>query len=105
MKEKSVERDIINLTQLRQMEVIDIAEGKRLGFIGDIVFDEDFTKIDSLVIPSQNGFFSIFKRKDDVLIKWSQIKVIGIDIIIVDLSSKTTGEARIVRESLEDEEI
>jgi len=105
MKEKSNDRDIINLSQLRQMEIIDISEGKRLGFIGDIIFDDDFTKIDSLVIPSQSGFFSIFKRKDDVFIKWNQIKVIGIDIIIVDLSSKTVGETRIVRQSTEEDEI
>lgn len=88
MKEKIVDKDIILLSQLRQMEVIDISEGKRLGFIGDIIFNEDFTKIESLVIPSQNGILSIFKKKDEIHIKWNQIKTIGIDIILVETYNK-----------------
>lgn len=88
LKEKIVDKDIILLSQLRQMEVIDISEGKRLGFIGDIIFNEDFTKIESIVIPSQNGLLSIFKKKDEAHIKWNQIKTIGVDIILVDTSNK-----------------
>lgn len=104
MKDKNGNKDIINLSQLRQMEVIDVAEGKRLGFIGDIIFDDDFTKIDSLVIPSQTGFLSIFRKKDDVNIKWNQIKVIGVDIILVDLLSRSMDEASI-KDTEEDEEL
>lgn len=88
MKEKIMDKDIIVLSQLRQMEIVDISEGRRLGFIGDIVFNEDFTKIEELVIPSQNGLLSIFKKKDEIHIKWNQIKTIGIDIILVDTSMK-----------------
>lgn len=88
MKEKIVDKDVILLSQLRQMEVIDISEGKRLGFIGDIIFNEDFTRIESLVIPSQNGILSIFKKKDEIHIKWNQIKTIGIDIILVETHNK-----------------
>lgn len=83
-----MDKDIIVLSQLRQMEIVDISEGRRLGFIGDIVFNEDFTKIEELVIPSQNGLLSIFKKKDEIHIKWNQIKTIGIDIILVDTSMK-----------------
>jgi YlmC/YmxH family sporulation protein len=88
MNDNDNTKSTLVLSGLRQMEVIDISEGKRLGFISDILFDEDFTKIDSFVIPPQGSFFSIFKRKDEFIIKWSQIKVIGIDIILVDLSGK-----------------
>lgn len=88
MKEKILDKDIILLSQLRQMEVIDISEGRRLGFIGDIVFNEDFTKIETLVIPSQNGLLSIFKKKDEIHIKWNQIKTVGIDIILVDTAGR-----------------
>ncbi len=88
MKEKILDKDIILLSQLKQMEVVDISEGRRLGFISDIVFNEDFTKIESLVIPNQNGLLSIFKKKDEIHMKWNQIKTIGIDIILVDSSSK-----------------
>lgn len=96
LKEKILDKDIILLSQLRQMEVVDISEGKRLGFIGDIVFNEDFTMIETLVIPSQSGLLSIFKKKDEIHIKWNQIRTIGIDIILVD----TAG--RIVKEQVTD---
>lgn len=88
MKERALDKNIISLSQLRQMEVIDISEGRRLGFIGDIIFDDDFKKIDSLVIPSQSGLFSIFKRREEINIKWNQIKTVGVDILLVDISSK-----------------
>ena len=95
MKEKTLDKDIILLSQLRQMEVVDISEGRRLGFIGDIVFNEDFTKIETLVIPSQNGLLSIFKKKDEIHIKWNQIKTIGIDIILVDTAGRIVREQEI----------
>jgi YlmC/YmxH family sporulation protein len=95
MKEKVLDKDIITLSQLRQMEVIDISEGKRLGFIGDIIFNEDFTKIDSLVIPAQEGFLSIFRKKDEIHVKWNQLKVIGVDIILVDTSHKNSSEEQL----------
>lgn len=88
MKEKQIDRDTIALSQLRQMEIIDIREGRRLGFISDIIFNEDFTKIDSLVMPISSGIFSFFKKKEELQIKWSQIKTIGIDIILIDTSTK-----------------
>lgn len=98
MKEKILDKDVILLSQLRQMEVIDISEGKRLGFIGDIIFNEDFTKIESLVIPSQNGLLSIFKKKDEIHIKWNQIRTIGVDIILVDTSNKNANNQELDKE-------
>lgn len=74
------------LSQLKSMEVVDISEGKRLGFIGDIIFDEDISYIKSFIIPYQSGVFSVFKRKEEIEIGWDQIKVIGVDIMLVDLS-------------------
>lgn len=76
------------LSQLKSMEVIDVSEGKRLGFIGDIIFDDDLTYIESFVIPYQSGVFSVFKKREEVEIKWEQIKVIGVDIMLVDLLSE-----------------
>lgn len=99
MREKKQNNDILTLGQIRQMEVIDISEGKRLGFISDLVFDEDITKIEEIIIPPESGFLSLFKRKDEIHIKWNQIKVIGVDIILVD-----TGKEKSNEEVINDEE-
>lgn len=88
MIDKENEKGLLPLSQLRKMEIVDIHEGKRLGFISDIIFNEDLTRAESLVIPPEGGLFSLFKKKDEIHIKWHQIKVIGVDIILVDLSAK-----------------
>ena len=87
MKDNIYDRDTFMLSELRLMEVIDIADGKRLGFIGDIIYDDSLKKIDSIVIPPQGSILSLFKKKDEIRIKWNQIKVIGSDVIIVDTST------------------
>ena len=79
------------LSELKSMEVIDISEGKRLGFIGDIIFDDDLTYIKSFVIPYQSGVFSVFKKKEEIEISWEQIKVIGVDIMLVDLLNEKSN--------------
>ncbi len=79
------------LSELKSMEVIDVSEGKRLGFIGDIIFDDDLTYIKSFVIPYQSGVFSVFKKKEEIEIAWEQIKVIGVDIMLVDLLNEKSN--------------
>ena len=95
MTDKSVEKGLLPLSQLRRMEIIDIHEGKRLGFISDITFNDDLTRADSLVIPPDGGLFTLFKKKDEIQIKWYQIKVIGVDIILVDLSARETSQEKL----------
>lgn len=92
MIDNNNEKGLLPLSQLRRMEIVDIHEGKRLGFISDITFNDELTKVDSLVIPPEGGLFTLFKKKDEIHIKWHQIKVIGVDIILVDLSAKESGQ-------------
>jgi YlmC/YmxH family sporulation protein len=92
MGDRDIDKDSLTLSQLRQMEVIDIAEGRRLGFISDILFDDGMTKIDSLLVPPQGNFFTLFRKREEIQIKWHQIKVIGVDIILVDLNAKNAND-------------
>lgn len=85
MKNKYNDKDVFLLSELRQMEVIDIKEGKRLGFISDIIFDDNLENIESIVIPPQSGLLSFFKRKEEIIIKWHMIKTLGYDIVLVDI--------------------
>jgi len=75
----------VTLSELRQMEVIDINKGKRLGFISDLIFDDNLERIEYIVIPPENAFLSLFKKKDEILISWNNIKTIGVDVILIDL--------------------
>ncbi|WDU84113.1 YlmC/YmxH family sporulation protein [Caloramator sp. Dgby_cultured_2] len=51
----------VTLSELRQMEVIDINKGKRLGFISDLIFDDNLERIEYIVIP-QKMLFVLFKK-------------------------------------------
>lgn len=89
---KNKDDKFIALSQLRQMEVIDVSSGKKLGFISDIIFDDDFTKIKSLVLPPEGGLFSIFKKREEIIIPWQDIKTLGVDVILVERHQENSND-------------
>ena len=56
-----------------------------------ILYTDDLTYIKSFVIPYQSGVFSVFKKKEEIEIPWEQIKVIGVDIMLVDLLNEKSN--------------
>ena len=64
----------------REKEVINIADGKRLGYVSEIEFDVCDGKITAIVVSNSCGF----GKSEDILIPWEQIRKIGEDIILVD---------------------
>jgi YlmC/YmxH family sporulation protein len=80
-----MEMEITNsLNNLKNMELIDITKGEKIGFIRDFVIDCDEYKIISIIIPSVK--ISWFGKNDDIELPWSCVKKIGIDIILIDTS-------------------
>lgn len=82
------------LQDLRNKEVIDIFDGKRLGFVCDCEIDISSGKLISLIVPHSGNFKSLFGKNEDYVIPWRHIKKIGDDIIIVD-----TKQARFMAEN------
>jgi YlmC/YmxH family sporulation protein len=76
---------VIKTSDLRQREVINIVDGKRLGFVSDLDINLEEGRINSIIIPAQGKFFSLFARSGDYVIPWEQIKKIGSDVILVEL--------------------
>ena len=70
--------------ELRNKEVIDVCEGRRLGFVCDVDVDICNGRIVAIIVPGCRNFFGLFGRGDDYVIPWCNIKKIGDDIIIVD---------------------
>lgn len=71
---------------LRNKEIINVGDGKRLGYVCDIEFDLKSGEIISLIVPKKIGFWGIFKKNDEYVIPWEKIKKIGDDIIIVEIN-------------------
>jgi len=70
------------INNLRQMEIIDINSGSKLGYIKDLKVDCDDYRIISILLPSQKS--SWFNKNNSVEIPWEKIKKIGVDVILID---------------------
>ena len=69
----------------KHKEVINITDGKRLGFVQDVTADFKTGTITNIIVPGNNKFLNIFSTGNDVVIPWNSIKTIGDDVILVEL--------------------
>lgn len=74
------------ISELQYKEVVDITNGTRYGFIGDLELDEATGIIRSIVITGKSRCLGLLGRESDTVFPWSAIKRIGSDIILVDSS-------------------
>lgn len=78
---------------LRQKEVININDASRMGYVADVEVSLQKGEIEAIIVPGKMKLFQ-FGKKDDVVIPWEKIEMIGEDIILVDvpcISSKKKG--------------
>lgn len=68
----------------KHKEVINIKNGKRLGYVQDVTADLKTGTITSIIVPGNTKFFNFFSTGNDVVIPWENITCIGNDIILVD---------------------
>lgn len=77
---------LARVLDLRQKEVINIVDGKRLGYVYDIEMNLKDGRVDSIIVPGDSRFFGIFGKNNDYIIPWEDIKKIGMDIILVEMN-------------------
>ncbi len=75
---------MVRISDLRDRDVINVNDGKRLGIINDIDLDIENGKIKAIVLPGPGGFMGVLGRKNDLIIPWEKIRKIGVDTILVD---------------------
>ena len=70
----------------KHKEVINVCDGKRLGFVQDVCADLDTGRITSIIVPGgTNRLMNLFSNSNDIVIPWEQIKCIGEDLILVEI--------------------
>lgn len=79
---------MIRVSDIMEKEIINVKNGKRMGFITDIDMDINDGKITSFTITGDGGrgFFS--RGSEGQVILWSDILKIGCDTIIVNIGSE-----------------
>lgn len=73
----------MRLSELQSKNIITM-DGKLVGNIIDVVVTDG--KLEYLVVEKNKFFISMLSSKNEMEIKWSQIKTIGDDVILVDLN-------------------
>lgn len=69
----------------KHKEVVNITDGKRLGYVQDVCADLETGVITSIIVPGSNKFMSIFSSNNDIVIPWQNVKCIGDDLILVEI--------------------
>jgi YlmC/YmxH family sporulation protein len=75
-------------SDFRQKEVINISDGRRLGFVSDVEIDLETGKIDAIILAGVGRLFGILGKESEFVIPWDKIARIGEDIILVDLDER-----------------
>lgn len=78
--------ELHSINAMRNMEVIDILTGAKIGFIKDLKIDCEENKVLSLILPGE--IKSWFGKEDKKEIPWEDIVKIGTDVILVKIEEK-----------------
>lgn len=71
------------IVDLRCKEVINLCDGARLGYIGDVEVDVVCGRVVAVVVPGRCRLFGLLGREEDYVIPWEAIEKIGDDIVLV----------------------
>lgn len=75
---------MIRISELRNRDVVNVNDGRRLGLIGDLDLDVDKGIVKAIIIPATGGLLGKISRSKDYVIPWEKIVKIGVDTILVD---------------------
>lgn len=73
---------VCSINELKQKEVINVCDGRRLGYVCNAEFDIPCGQLVSISVPADCKYFT-FGKIDEIRIPWCNIERIGKDIIIV----------------------
>ena len=78
----------MRICDLREKEVINICDGKRLGFVEDVEFDLCTGKITAVIVPGPCRLFGILGREEEYVICLHDICKVGSDLILAEVDSE-----------------
>ena len=81
-------------TDLNCKEVICVSDGRRLGFIQDVLIQLPKGEVTAIVVPGACKLFGLGPPRDDFVIPWCNICRIGPDIVLVDIKPE---DCRVLR--------
>lgn len=82
---------MVKISDLRTREVVNVVDGRRLGFIKDIDIDLEEGRVNAIILPGSVGgrLLGFFGKEEEIVVSWDKIKKIGMDVILVEINSFT----------------
>ena len=81
----------MKISDFQSKDVINIVDGKKLGYINDIELDLRQGRIDSIVVPQVTRFLGVFgSNGGEIVIPWRNIVKIGTDVVLVRMDDTKT---------------
>ena len=75
----------MRLSDLQRKDIINVNDGRIIGRIIDAEINEKEGTLESLVIEKSKYIRNLFSSDNDITIKFTQIKKLGSDVILIDL--------------------
>lgn len=74
---------MVRISEFQVKDVVNVADGKRLGHIGDIEINLNTGKIEAIIINGSGKVLGFFGKEEELIIAWKNILKIGEDVILV----------------------
>ena len=75
----------MTFSELKQKDVINVTDGKKIGKPVDVCFNEGAC-IEAIIVPDAFNFLTcLSKNKTGIEIPWDRVRRIGDDVILVDI--------------------
>ena len=72
------------VSELRYKEIINVSDGSRYGWVGDVEVDLDSGQVRALVVPGRRRLFGLLGREEDRVFPWEAVRRFGADTILVE---------------------
>ncbi|SET78941.1 MULTISPECIES: PRC-barrel domain-containing protein [Lacrimispora] len=82
----------MRICELKQKEVINICDCRRLGYVGDVDFDMETGCLLAIIVPGPGCFCGFLVREKEFVIPFCDIRQVGPDIILVNVDLEKATE-------------
>ncbi len=76
---------VCSLGEIRDKDVINICTGENLGYADDVQVDTQTGAVRGLILYGKPRYFGLFGAREESIITYDRIRLIGRDVILVSL--------------------
>ena len=80
---------VCSFSALRNKEVVNIKTGEKIGYVDDLELDTEGSRVVSLIIYGRSRAFGLMGRDEDIIVRCSDIELIGEDTVLVRFEKDT----------------